>query len=315
MKLTKLLAVSLLIGGSTVQAELRIHHLDVNQSDSTIFVGPTGRSLLIDTGENGMGDDICKAVTRAGITKIDALITTHYHQDHYGGVDELVACGIPIDKAYDRGHKAGMSGKRFEDYQAAVGSTAIAVKAGYLIPFDTDVTVRVVAANGSIEGESDIPTGEENDDSVAVVVSYKGFTAFYGGDLEVHTEDKLSAGDIVKNISLYQANHHGADNGSSRDFLDDMKPKVIIISNGNHKGHAHPRKSAVERMQNTVPTPVIFQTNKFTSTSCQRCPLALNVADDFIADLDPEESDGSIDVVVDDDGSFSVQVNRVFGPY
>jgi hypothetical protein len=94
-----------------------------------------------------------------------------------------------------------------------------------------------------------------------------------------------------------------------------MKPKVIIISNGNHKGHAHPRKSAVERMQNTVPTPVIFQTNKFTSTSCQRCPLALNVADDFIADLDPEESDGSIDVVVDDDGSFSVQVNRVFGPY
>jgi hypothetical protein len=175
--------------------------------------------------------------------------------------------------------------------------------------------VRRNQAGQHIEGEPNTPTGHENDDSVAVVISYKGFSAFYGGDLELHTENKLSSADVVKNVSVYQANHHGADNGSSRDFLDDMKPKVIIISNGDHKGHAHPRKTALKRMQDTMPAPVIFQTNKFVSEGCNNCDLAGNTDNEFIADLDPDDSNGSIIVSVKDDGSFTVRVDRVYGPY
>jgi len=308
--------MSLVFFSVTVNADLNFYHLDVNQSDSTLIVGPTGKSLMIDTGENGYGDEICEAVKKVGISTIDILITTHYHKDHYGGVDELANCGITIGKAYDRGHRNHLVGKQtFDNYLNAVEDDLTAVKAGDTIPFDTDVIIKVVAANGHIEGESNTPTGEENDDSVAVVISYKGFSAFYGGDLELHTENKLSSADVVMNVSVYQANHHGADNGSSSAFLDDLKPKVIIISNGDHKGHAHPRKSALRRMQDTIPAPVIFQTNKFASEGCNRCDLAGNVDDEFIADLDPDDSNGSIVVSVKDDGSFTVTVERDYGPY
>ena len=117
-------AISLALFSVTLNADLNLYHLDVNQSDSTLIIGPTGMTLMIDTGENGTGDEICTAVKALDVTHTDALITTHYHKDHYGGVDELISCGIPIVKAYDRGEKSGLAGPRFDDYQIAVGNTA-----------------------------------------------------------------------------------------------------------------------------------------------------------------------------------------------
>ena len=128
--------------------------------------------------------------------------------------------------------------------------------------------------------------------------------------MELATENKIVQDKTVENVSLYQANHHGADNGSSRAFLDLLKPKVIIISNGNHAGHAHPRASTLKRMRETIPAPVIFQTNKFTKTGCNRCSLAGNTSDDGIADLEPSGSTLPIVVKVDEDGEFTVTFYR-----
>ncbi len=132
-----------------------------------------------------------------------------------------------------------------------------------------------------------------------------------------HTENKIVVAESIKDVSLYQANHHGAGNGSSRDFLDLLKPKVIVISNGNHAGHAHPRKLAMIRMQATTPAPVIFQTNKFAKTGCNRCDLVENVDDAFIGDLEPDDSGLPVIVIVDDTGQFTVRLFREhnIGPF
>src|SRR6267378_1425099 len=86
---------------------LDIYLVDVEGGNSTLFVSPSGESLLIDTGNGGAAaardvDRIMAAVKDAGVKQIDHLITTHWHGDHFGGMAEL-ANRIPIRHYIDHG--------------------------------------------------------------------------------------------------------------------------------------------------------------------------------------------------------------------
>src|SRR5712691_10584336 len=86
---------------------LDIYVVDVEGGNATLFVSPSGESLLIDAGNGGMGAPrdagrIIDAARDAGLTQIDHLIVTHWHGDHYGGLAEL-ASRIPIRHFIDHG--------------------------------------------------------------------------------------------------------------------------------------------------------------------------------------------------------------------
>ena len=85
---------------------LRLYHIDVEQASSTLLVAPGGKTLLIDAGKNGHGPRIKAVMQQAGVSRIDFFVDTHYHEDHFGGIDELASDpSITIGKAYDRGDK------------------------------------------------------------------------------------------------------------------------------------------------------------------------------------------------------------------
>ena len=86
---------------------LDIYVIDVEGGNATLFVAPSGESLLIDTGNGGAAavrdaERIMAAVKDAGLKQIDHLITTHWHGDHFGGMAE-VANRIPIREFIDHG--------------------------------------------------------------------------------------------------------------------------------------------------------------------------------------------------------------------
>src|SRR5205085_5530020 len=86
---------------------LQIYVVDVEGGNATLFVAPSGESVLIDSGNGGAAaardaDRIMAAVKDAGVTQIDNLITTHWHGDHFGGLAEL-ASRIPIRNFVDHG--------------------------------------------------------------------------------------------------------------------------------------------------------------------------------------------------------------------
>src|SRR5262245_41595844 len=86
---------------------LDLYLIDVEGGGATLFVAPSGESLLIDTGNGGAAaardaGRIMDAVKDAGLTQIDSLIITHWHGDHYGGLAEL-AGRVPIRHFYDHG--------------------------------------------------------------------------------------------------------------------------------------------------------------------------------------------------------------------
>jgi competence protein ComEC len=296
-----ILAAAAAPAASAAQA-LRIYDIDVEQAAATLIVSPGGHTLLVDSGKNGHGPRILSALKTAGVARIDHFVATHYHEDHYGGIDEVVRAGIPVGKAYDRGDKdslpASTSGSgTFEDYQQALGNGAEHLTRGETIPLDTAMSVVCISSGGVVLGEPDPvhPGHDENDKSLGLLLTYGRFRFWVGGDVETATESKIAGMNLVRHIDLYQANHHGADNGSTAEFLEDLKPTVVIISNGNHSGFRHPRASTLARMGALVPPPVIFQTNRYLRVGDD----GGNVPAPFIADPESVDSDGTILVTVE----------------
>src|SRR5437764_4199741 len=86
---------------------LDIYVVDVEGGNATLFVTPSGESLLIDTGNIGAAAPrdagrIMAAMKDAGVQQIDHLIITHWHGDHFGGLEEL-ASHVTIKKSIDHG--------------------------------------------------------------------------------------------------------------------------------------------------------------------------------------------------------------------
>ena len=308
----QILAIVLsLLWFSAVNAQtLRIYHIDVDQGDATLIVSPSGQTLLIDSGKNGHGERLRAAMQTAGVTQIDHFVATHYHEDHYGGIDDLTQSpAITIVNAYDRGDKVFLPASRTESstymgYDTAVGSRAIPLTRGMQIQFDPLVRVTCISAGGVVLGEHDPPqhAGDENDMSISLLVQFGNFHYFVGGDVEEPTEQKIANRDLVMDIDVYQANHHGADNGSTEDFLRDLQPNVIVISNGSNRTYRHPRGTVLGRMRQLDSDPSIFQTNKYHNANNDD---GGNVPDPFIADLESIDSDGTI----------LLTVNRLSGTY
>lgn len=120
--------------------------------------------------------------------------------------------GVSVLESYDRGDKeCCLSDEKkeevtFIDYQAAVGEDAIELRASHLINLDPMVTITAISSGGRVMGQADNSTGvDENDMSVSLLISFRGFKAFYGGDIEQPTEAKIAALDLVTDVDLYKA--------------------------------------------------------------------------------------------------------------
>ena len=86
-----LVLVAAFLAATPLSAQtLRIYQIDVEQADVALVVMPNGKTLLIDAGKNNMGPRLQAVMQQAGVTHIDAFVASHYHEDHFGGIDDLV---------------------------------------------------------------------------------------------------------------------------------------------------------------------------------------------------------------------------------
>lgn len=295
------LVAGLLTFGSPLAAQtLRLYHIDVEQADATLVVMPNAKTLLIDSGKNGHGQRVRDVMQQAGVTQIDAFVATHYHEDHFGGIDDLVDMGVRVLESYDRGDKDFLPASKknqttFKDYMRTVGEDAAPLRRGNMISLDPLVTITCLASGGVVIGEiNPVPGAEENDLSVSLLISFGGFRAFFGGDTEAPTEAKMAARDLVLNVDLYKASHHGSHSSSSPAFMADLRPTVIVISNGNDANYHHPRQVTLNTYTGLPGPPTVLQTNK-----CLRGAPCGNVPDALIADPETTDQDGTIQITVE----------------
>jgi beta-lactamase superfamily II metal-dependent hydrolase len=293
------LTLALCFASPLAAQTLRIYHIDVEQADSALIVTPNGRTLLIDSGKNGHGKRIKAVMQQAGVTQIDAFVASHYHEDHFGGIDDLVEDGVPVLETYDRGRRdmvkpQDLAKGTFKEYLATVGEDAHALRSGDTINLDPLVVIKCIASSGAAIGVSPVSSADENDLSVSLLIEFAGFKAFFGGDTHELVEHVIEAEHLVTDVDLFKANHHGSDTSSSLAFMRALNPSVIVISNGSNGSYRHPRRSTLETYAGLIPPPVVLQTNQ-----CHLSSPCGNVLPEFIADRGVNGKDGTIQIAVD----------------
>jgi competence protein ComEC len=239
---------------------LDIYVVDVEGGNATLFVSPSGESMLIDSGNAGAAavrdaERIMAAVKDAGLTQIDNLITTHWHGDHFGGMAELAA-RLPIRNFIDHGPNVQPGAaadeflrKTYPDLYAKAKHTV--VKPGNKISV-AGLDVLVVASAGetiktALPGAgransycASFKPGENNAEdpmSVGTYVTFGRFRAIHLGDLTKNKEFELMCpNNRIGTVDVLLGLHHGVDSSNSEVLVHALRPRVAIMNNGTRKG-------------------------------------------------------------------------------
>lgn len=306
------LSPALLRAGASVRP-LDVYWVDVEGGAATLIVTPAGESILIDAGNPGGRDPgrIHEAATRqAGLAKIDHLVITHFHSDHYGGAAELAAL-LPVGEVYDNGHAEFPSGiKRKPDptrpvdprwaltiqpYRDFKADGRHVLEPGQVIPLrqtpgGPPLSLRCLAvAQKFIEPPAGAPANPlcaqattkpvdttDNANSVVLVLDYGPFRLFVGGDLTWNTEGELACPvNRAGQVDVYQVDHHGLDVSNNPVLVHSLAPTVAIMSNGPRKG-ANPE--VLQTLQSSPGLAAIYQIHKNLEPNAAAAP-----PDEFIA--------------------------------
>lgn len=217
-----------------------IRHLDVEQGDAALIVSPSGEVAMIDSGGTGCSN-VVGYVQAQGVTHIDYHFATHYHADHIGCLDDLVAAGITLGTCYDRG--GSKDTQTFQDYAAACEGKRITAFKGQLVELSGGTEIRVVDLNGA-----GVSTSDENALGLVLKVSYGDFDHEFAGDLPGQSPDIESVvGPEVGDVEVCKVHHHGSKFSSNEAWLNATRPEVCILSVGSNS-FGHPTAEAIGRL-------------------------------------------------------------------
>lgn len=224
---------------------LTAYFLDVGQGDCCVIITPKQKIIVCDTG-GLINMSTAKRILipflhSLGYNKVDYLLLSHFDYDHVGGASDLMR-GILVKNLILPHEKITAGNKAI--YKEILASAAPKTKV-------------IFAATGKKwylqETELillDVPREEisGNDAGTLAVVKNGNNSILLTGDISEKREEKLQ---LTKSFTLLKVGHHGSKYSSSKDFLEQVNPKISVISCGQNNHYRHPHKETLERLQNS----------------------------------------------------------------
>ncbi|RSL17610.1 metallo-beta-lactamase superfamily protein [Edaphobacter aggregans] len=308
--------------------KLRIYFIDVEGGQATLFVTPKGESLLIDTGWPGNeyrdADRIAATAKRAGLSKIDYVLITHFHDDHVGGVPQLVQ-RIPVGAFIDHGQNRELDNaptvRDFAAYEKVIADgkyKRILARPGDVLPI-AGMHVTVVSADGNLLPGS-LPGGgqanafckasevrpadkTENSRSLGVQISFGNLKLLDLGDLTWDKEMELMCPtNKLGKVDVLIVSHHGWYQSSSPALVDAVHPRVAIMDNSEKKGGSTPTLVTIAKSPGLE---TLWQLHYSAEGS-----EAHNTAAEYIANPLGTDAGHFLELIGNPDGSFDVRNER-----
>jgi competence protein ComEC len=308
--------------------KLRVYFIDVEGGQSTLFVTPAGKSLLIDTGWPGNNfrdaDRIVAAAKSAGLSRIDYVLITHFHEDHVGGVPQLVQ-RIPVGTFFVHGPNReldhGDTEEGYTAFQKALAQTKakeIAPKPGDRLPIE-GLDVTVVSADGKViqtplpsagqanayckQSEIRSPDQTENARSLGVLIRFGNLKILDLGDLTWDKErDLMCPENRLGNVDLLVVSHHGWNQSSSPALVDAIRSRVAIMDNGAKKGGSI---AVLDTVRHAPGIEALWQLHYSDEGGTNH-----NTQSEYIANLDGPDVGHDIEITASRNGDFTVRNGR-----
>lgn len=241
-----LMCVAAYLSVGTENGGASVTFIDVGQGDCALIRTADGKTLLIDGGEQQAFENAIEPhLNRNGILRLDAVLASHMHSDHMGGLSELTevmgADTLYIPDADDDGWAKDRLLSGFE----ACGANIKAVSAGDKIDLDSDgFDAEVLFPDKTLFKNTD---GNKNNDSVVLSVDLLGTVFLFTGDLEADAENVLLNSGALR-ADVLKVGHHGSYTSTSEDFLRAVSPKYAVISAGKNNRYGHPHAETIDKL-------------------------------------------------------------------
>jgi competence protein ComEC len=252
-------AALVLLPPRSVDSRLRITVLDVGQADAIVIQTPAGHAFLVDAGgrlERGrQGDDsvaervgertVVPFLLRHGIHAVDAVVLSHPHGDHAGGLAPVLR-HLRVAEIADGGQR--YAGHAYQDALATARGEGVPIvypRAGIEWRTDDGVTLRFIGPSLPFIGGRNAV----NSNSVAFMLVYGRFQMLFTGDAGSESEERFLGEGIDLHAAVLKVGHHGSAYGSSPVFIAAVSPRYAIVSVGRHNLFGHPAPSTLSTLQ------------------------------------------------------------------
>lgn len=242
-------------GASGDDGALSVHYINTEYGTATLFVGPTGETLLVDSAGRASEDHVLEYLEDAGIDRVDHLVATHGHSDHISAHDDVIeryeterdGVGTVYDSGIER------STPMYEEYLDAVDDhdvEHVRVRRGDSIPLE-GVEVTVLSPP-----ERPLDGGDTNENSLVLRVEYGATSFLVLGDAEGDAEAFLLESDPgALNVTVLQAGKEGSAESTGGALLDAAAPAAAVVSGGEMGDPDRPSEAVLERFaERSIPT-------------------------------------------------------------
>lgn len=252
--------------GIRSHTDLRVTCFSVGQGDCALVRMPGGGNCLIDGGSTSRKNIweyvISRGVKYYGIRTLDYVFLSHADEDHISGIKEFLEsyeCGAGGRNIHGITMKylvlpPTADAKDFLELKKLAyekGVEVLGMERGSAVT-DGKAALTCLAPDG------DHLTGERNEDSMVLMLSYGKFRMLFTGDLENEAEKRLAQSEIDLSADVLKVGHHGSAGASSEVFLDRVNPKISVISCGKNNRYGHPAKETLKRLYRNKSA--VFQT-------------------------------------------------------
>lgn len=212
---------------------------DIGQGDCALVRLPGYHHCLIDTGPNGKST--VSALRSVGVNSIDVIFISHADTDHSGGLADVLE-NFPTRKVV------------FPNYdimsEEVLALTDVATKSGADVEFVSrfysysfsGMTADVLWPSGAVN------PGNQNDGSLVIRLDIKGNTFLFTGDISSAFEPNIKR---QADADVLKVSHHGSDDSTSSQFLDDVSPRFSVISAGRNNFYGHPAEETLTRLEDS----------------------------------------------------------------